>query len=676
MKNENILYLFLTITCSLFFSAIPVHAKPLKGFYSACLDAKMYGGGKSDKSATTPQTAHGNKEEEAETGAPHAAELLIIPAKRPKWPNSTVYVFMCSGRQGVCGAVSTDPAIDINLLLFGTSGQRGNEEQAAIAGRGNIRAPGTNPNMTDAEALHFVNAPLVWSHYSAAAIPHSWSWVQPIDPPKAGETVIPEELSTDERIVLNGDEFEAGNDQGLKIGQISMENETTPSGTPTSSGTGGTGTKCANIQWDPRGYVFDAKTLHPVQNTTLTLYAKNGDGSYTQVPNGIGTTNPYTTATNSGQFNFFVQPGLYKMTVDSLHATIAEKQAINPAYQHLFMDEESKVHIYEKGADIEEVAGRVAVAHIPVHVANSSYIIDSLHLIMEDAVVNMDNQGKKSQMHITGTVSHPRSQITVTLTALNELGSVVTPPPLYKTTNEFGEYDFYIDQEQMQADGKPLYLQNIHISIEMNAFYTSQPSAKKAPISYDLKPLPRYVEGIAYDEKGVPIPNAIVALYPYFSLNPMYTTLANKDGRFKIGSDHIPQMNYKLRYKKQNGDIVEVSPDQFIRQNISYYATKTIDPFTERFLSAREEDALWILVDKVVTDDDMTTLSRQQAKKQHMIPITRTKGTITPEEEGSKQKNSPFDFSLVITIFIIIGLIGVAGLIGSQLMQKKNTPLQ
>lgn len=647
---------FLLSTC-----AASVNAKPLKGFYSNCLDAKMYSAGP----PKTAPVAGTRPPKEDEGGAPHAAELLIIPAKKPKWPSSTVYVFMCSGRQGVCGAVSTDGS-DINLKLFGTSGQRATEDQQGIQGRGSIIS-GTNPNQTDAEALHFVNAPLVWSAYSKAAIPHAWSWVQPIE--QGDVTTPPVTLAPDEAVMLNDNEFEVGQDQGLKIGQIAMENTQQTQTTTSTTGTGGTGTKCANIQWDPRGYVLDAETLNPVKDITITLYEKNKDGSYTQVPSGIGTTNPYTTATNSGQFNFFVQPGLFKITVDPKNAVIAEKSSLNPAYQRLFSDESGDAHLYEKDADIEEIAGRVAVAHIPVRISDKSLIIDSLNLIMEDAVVGMDDAEQKSQMHITGTVSHPKSKLTITLTALNEVGKMITLPVIYKTTNDFGEYDFYIDQEQTQADGRPLYLQNINVKIELNSFYTDKSLSKNnKPVSYDIKPLPRYIEGFAYDEKGFPIPNAIVGIYPYFSLNPMYMTIADKNGRFKFGSDHVPQMNYVLKYKKQTGDTVQVNPEIFIRQNIGYYSQEAIDPFAEQNVSASEEKAMWALVDKTVSDNDVDILTHKTANRQFIPPLNN--GNM-PEKQVLQK--TPINFSAIFTGIVIVGLLGVAVFIGIQLKRKNSS---
>jgi hypothetical protein len=630
----------------------------LKGFSSSCLDAKMAG--------------------------PDRAQMLIIdaPGKKPK-ENKKTYIFMCSGKKNICGASSTD-GTDINLLLFGVSSQRIDEElgKAGIQKQGGVTS-GKNPTTTNGNGTAFIDDPIVIAQYTKYGINHRFYWVQSAIDDGAIITPAP--------TLPEGQGLEVGDDGGLQLAQISFEDIVAPTSAPT-SGTA-TGKNCSNIKWDPRGFIFDAETLNPVKNVTVTLFEKKSDKTYFQVQSGIGLTNPFTTATDSGHFNFFVNPGQYKMEIDPINSTIVEKNTINGAYQQLFADEKGQINIYEKGTDVEEVAGRVAVAHIPVHITDKSLIIDSLQLLMNDAVVNVNEETQKSQMHITGTVSHPKSKVTITRIMLDETGTIVIPPPKIISTTDLGEYDTYIDQEQTTAEGKPLFLQNINVQLELNSFYTrgvfSQSNHPdilgffkniwltiqkrisiyaEGNISYNIKPVPLYVEGVAYDVNGTPIPKAIVGIYPFYSLNPMHVVIADENGRFRMGSQHVPELNYTLKYKKPDGDVIITEPEVFIKQNITLYTQEKIDPFASRELSVIEDKSMAVKVDKVVTEKDLQLLAKANSWSKNKGEGTQ--GLIKSEANLIQKQANPL--LLIISICIsIVALVGCSVFFGIKLYKRQ-----
>lgn len=628
----------LVITTSFFCMTAPHTQALLKGFNTNCLDAKMAGADR--------------------------AQVLVIPGKAPA-PSKKTYLYSCSGANNICGAPSTD-GTDINKLLFGIVQRVVIDDETGksimpIQTRSSI-ASGKNPTLTTANGLAFVDDPIVFAEYTKHGIFHRFYWVQSATDDGNTLTEPVSTLSEDYSVTE-----EAGSDGGLKLAQIPFSNPNDPEPTTAPTKVGATGKNCANIKWDPRGYVFDAETLNPVQNITITLFEKNKDGSYTQVPSGIGILNPYTTATDSGQFNFFVSPGLYKMTVDPKNATIAEKKTINPAYLQLFTDSEGDPHVYEKDTDVREIAGRVAVAHIPVTIQNKNLIIDTLQLLIKDAVVGINELTHKSQMHITGTVSHPKSILTITLTALNEKGVLITLPSLTKSTNDLGEYDFYIDQEQKTADGHPLYLQNINVRLDLNAFYIKQSSSKnKSPISYDVKPHPLYLEGVAYDTKGRSIPNAVVGIYPYFSEYPMYTVIADSNGNFQIGANHIPPMEYVLKYKTQTNEVVKVTPETFVQQNSLLYSKKMINPFAEKNLTVQEEKAMEEFVNKRLTDDDIKTMTHSPQEK----------STPIKKESVTQTASSSVAIPVIVIIITLLILIVLGVFLAIRLRQRQAPPLQ
>ena len=76
---------------------------------------------------------------------------------------------------------------------------------------------------------------------------------------------------------------------------------------------------CVVIEWDPKGVVFDSKTLKPIKGATVTVIKKRTDGSYTSVQprEVIGNfTNPIVTD-HTGAYSFVLPHGWYKLVVSA-----------------------------------------------------------------------------------------------------------------------------------------------------------------------------------------------------------------------------------------------------------------------------------------------------------------------------------------------------------------------
>lgn len=76
--------------------------------------------------------------------------------------------------------------------------------------------------------------------------------------------------------------------------------------------------KCIMIRWDPRGVVFDSKSLKPVAGAEVTLLKKLGNGQFVPVTSddvlGGGLENPFITK-DDGAFVFYVPDGTYKLSI-------------------------------------------------------------------------------------------------------------------------------------------------------------------------------------------------------------------------------------------------------------------------------------------------------------------------------------------------------------------------
>lgn len=88
-------------------------------------------------------------------------------------------------------------------------------------------------------------------------------------------------------------------------------------------GTSNLSRDCHLISWDPRGIIYDADTLQPIDGVKVTLYVKNKAGSFVPMEDkkwGI-LANPISTPKN-GTYQFFVEPGVYKLVVEKKGYTL------------------------------------------------------------------------------------------------------------------------------------------------------------------------------------------------------------------------------------------------------------------------------------------------------------------------------------------------------------------
>jgi len=102
-------------------------------------------------------------------------------------------------------------------------------------------------------------------------------------------------------------------------------------------------TKCVMIKWDPRGAVFDAETLKPLEGVEVTLLRKNEKGEFAQLRTDEvfgGIVNPQRTG-QEGAFAFYVPDGTYKIDVS--------KNGFVPVYKATSRMESAYPNIYDGG---------------------------------------------------------------------------------------------------------------------------------------------------------------------------------------------------------------------------------------------------------------------------------------------------------------------------------------
>ena len=586
--------------------------------------------------------------------------------------NATTWIFACITSDQL-GTKCTTGNPNLDDSLFGKhddytalQGYKGTTVNVGgVDGGGNPRT--TNDVAFGQSGFGFTQEPTTWSDAYVPAVIHQWSWIQADTAVATGDT-------------------QAGNLNTPKQGTLDFTRvvDNTKS--------------CAKVFWDPRGYVFDATTLYPVKNVSVTLSSGPHGGAFVDVPNGIGITNPTLSSGSNGQYSFYVEPGYYKLRLTSSNATITQLAEVNSEYQALFSDKDGKANVYKEGDEVQEVRGSVAIAHIPVHVTDTSLLLTNL------VTMEKGSESVGGQLNIFGRVSHPKSKLILTMTLLSSDGTSVD---VVKTdsTDELGVYDKYIDQMQVDpASGRTLILGNLNVEPVLNSFYTTGVFSKSnffektvtfarnifhylqskiavnaaVSTSYNVQPIPLYIEGIAYDANGSVIPKAIVGVYQFFSDKPMYVTVADATGHYKIGSQHLPQTQYTLRYRKPTGEVITVDTGTFIKQNVKYFAENNIKPFSIATTSPAEDNAAKTLVEQAVTNNDVTALLSVGSKSatntvgKNLVP--QSTGQMVPVP-GSSTSGMQGIIMIVVVILVLV-IIGVGAFVMMKSKQAQMPPPQ
>jgi hypothetical protein len=608
----------------------------------------------------------------------HTATLSIKPGASVPAISTETWIFVCitSGQDSLC-TTGGDGKMDIDL--FGNDGQYQMLKKKAADGGGNVGGvqTGHNPSRTNDDSANpqFVET-IVWGDAYVPGVVHQWSWVQRAAP-------------------IDGT-GESGNDKALKQASLIFERLSTDT------------KKCVPIGWDPRGVVFDTKTLYPVKNVSVELYKKNeGTNVFEFVPNRLGLTNPNATSGVNGQYSFFVDPGWYKLKFTNPAIKIAKltPQQLSTAKQ-LFADTKGVDHIYTEDAAIREELGVVEIANIPTTVTDESLLVKDLSIID-----NVPPTADGDNLLLFGRVSHPRTKMIIEMNMLDEKGVI---KKFVKTdfTDGLGEYNKTISQSV--ASEEPLVFESATLSFELNSFYTTGTLAQKkkqesainlffAKIwksilskwetvaatptnTITIKPIPSYIEGIAYDSKGVPIANALIEVYPFYSVKPMYTTVADANGRYKIGSQHLPQVQYKLKYVKPTGEAITIDTSTFVKQNASLILAEKINPYEPKNTTQAEDLVVQKKVEEraalpaVNSPENRVSASQKSGVGTSTKPFSnsgssdRNAGNPSSSTGGGGISSGMQGVVMVVVVLFVLLLLGVGAFIMMRSRQQQTTP--
>lgn len=415
--------------------------------------------------------------------------------------------------------------------------------------------------------------------------------------------------------------------------------------------------KCLALSWDPDGTVFDSQSLEPIPGASVTLTKKRTNGTFSlvnesdpnDVPDGI-LTNPYLTLEEGG-FSFFVPDGTYKLTPQIASYNFPGSLTLNSNYSGVYSNIYpllTGIEIIEKGGPqhrdipVDPIGGKPT--YFPIKIIEYSYQSD-----------------KMSSLFIDGRVSHPLS----TINAYSVIPDPNNPEikiryKLIKTikTDKNGRFSIVIDQSAFNKNISEMFGEIEAIKANFTQVL-GETSDNPTPAVLKLNPIPTYIEGNA-SYQGQVLPGAKVELLLDSSTKPYYETVADSQGHFKIPSDYIPFMPYKLRYLS-GGTVASVTTSKFITDNSGNIGGKKTDLYYPQYSDPKINDGIKKSI--VAYNNQLNNNSGQNGSP------TNNPGQPGSETSLPASKNLAF---LGIVLLIVIVLTGV-GIIGVYLIKKNQS---
>lgn len=439
---------------------------------------------------------------------------------------------------------------------------------------------------------------------------------------------------------------------------------------------------CAAIRWDPAGRVFDALSLEPIPDARVFLTKDDGFGNYLDADKfELGIINPQSTNSQGG-FSFYVSDGNYKLSIRNLlslgYSRIATSPSeINSKYNRIYYYEENgekKTFLYplETGEIITQ-KGKIEYRDIPLYPQKGIGRSYSLKII--SAFQSVDKLS--GNMIFEGTVSHPFTKIVIKgiFKGKEEI--------IYQgVSDNFGRYQIVFPQkkgdkvfEKFKVDYSKSSIDLIVkrnslvdklinlLTKKLSVFGQNIDSESQDTISVNLDPLPTYLEGVAYDEKGTVISNAQVKVFIKGINVPYITVTTDEKGYYKIPSNNLPSLPYELQYQDNSGKTVSVSTSQFITKNQDLIEKNKTDFYSLKDIQGRP----------IVVNSKSSGFSFPSSLAQKDEKDIKTSRDLTTSQNRSEQESRLFNSGIILILAIIIFLLLIIAAVVYFYFYQKNS---
>jgi len=449
---------------------------------------------------------------------------------------------------------------------------------------------------------------------------------------------------------------------------------------------------CEGIAYDPYGRAFDTVTLEPIPNINLMISMLNPgtdqfDREYAEISNKYTLLeNPLITLVN-GAFSFFGVPGMYKiepsdqsgrythadMTITALNNAVP---SVNQVYSDFYFASSEAI-------DETQKAQHRDIPMVPNTSTGYRYDVVEMSLYPETTLSG-------EEMTIAGHVSHPFAEIhlvscPVTVTE-QECKTNSNSYPTIAVFNEEnggpdknGRFKITYQQDLLEPDSyavlvykavdltqndRPVLSFIKKITHAVMSFFggSTVEAAEKTTVGTVVHPIPNYLEGFAYDGQGNIMTNARVGIYVQFSGRPVYTTMTNQNGYFRITSENIPRTQYTIQYSSESNTFGKtvITTSQFLSQNQTFHTAENINSFksvTENLNPRRTITPSFVPNQQVTPPLALVS------------PTTAKEKSTQTTQETTNQTNSNNMTLVMGSLLLILGVAG--GLVAWHMLRKR-----
>ena len=267
---------------------------------------------------------------------------------------------------------------------------------------------------------------------------------------------------------------------------------------------------CLSFRADPFGRVYNQQ-LRPVPGSTVTLFNADTQQEY-DMP---GVPNPVTTR-EDGAFNFNIQPG----TV-SLRTNLANNLNVPANYTLAYTSP------YTYGESILETLEKAEQRDIPVTGGNQPIL-----KLMNFGHVQLGNQAR-----IEGNASWPLTMVDIMQGSISLAN---------QQSSKFGRFSFFINNDLIDPT------QQLIIRLTEFDLLTNSVNPAGKSVEEKIDPIPRYLEGYAYDAQGNLMPFATVQVKLMQSDAVYHQTTADTNAYFTVAPRDLPILPYYVSYTAAN----------------------------------------------------------------------------------------------------------------------------
>jgi len=421
------------------------------------------------------------------------------------------------------------------------------------------------------------------------------------------------------------------NDQDLSR-CISANSPSESGGGGDSSGASESGGGPGGEGGDPYGRIFDAKSLEPIPNVSISILDQNKQNLNIPL-----LTNPQIVK-NDGVFNFVVAPGTYYLNPRIPSGYIFANAAnINSNYTKAY----SQILSSPEEAIIEKSIKNPEHRDIALDPGTNTPFRST------PVKINYGTMRNGTDMVVIGRVSHPLSIIEFTQGS-NIIGKT--------TATKYGAFKVTIKNSMIQPDTaidvtitKVDLTNNANLSTKSNNLFDSLFITLKSIISpqviaaisnkssFKIDPIPSYLEGLAYDKSSNVVPNAIIYVKLNNSNQIYYQTKADEKGAFKINPSDLPIYAYSIEIKDPKTNVVT-------KQTTYEFAGKN-----KKYLSENKVNLMTAIKN-----------GKSLIKKTPTSIVKNQTNNTTPSEKKLKAMEDPN--SIIFTLLVLFAIMIVIGI--------------